>query len=709
MFFDEAVIDRPEVPPGWDMSDLGDRDGLGWELLQAAPDATVVVDREGIIRFANRRIRDVFGYQPGELVGRPVEVLIPDRLAGDHVSLRTGYTGHPRARPMGSGLEFAARRQDGSEFPVDVSLSPLMTDQGLFVLAAVRDATDRKRFEQELARLALHDPLTGLPNRQLLTDRLRLALTRHGRHGGGLAVLYADLDRFKWVNDSLGHEKGDLLLIEVGCRLARSVREGDTVSRFGGDEFVIVADDIGGQDEAEQLADRCIEAVASPVSVDDTEISQTASIGIALCLAGQRCEADALIHHADFAMYRAKEQGRARREVFGDATRRATTDPLEEDRRLRRAIEAGEIVCFYQPEIDLDSSDVVAMEALARWDDPRRGMLTPDRFIPFAEESGLILPLGSAVLQAACRQGLAWRGAGGDWTVAINLSARQLLGRGLIDDVGAALACSGLPASSLVLEITETVLLHDLPAAATALGALKDLGVRIAVDDFGTGYASLTYLKGLPVDEVKIDRTFVAGLAHDPRDRVIVAAIIDMAHAFALTTTAEGVEHPEQLQILHDLGAERAQGFLWTPPLSDRDIAAWIAGRPTPPIPISQAKAKSVLVIDDDPALRRLIQAQLSDHGLRILEAADGRAGVAMAARHRPNVVLLDLALPGMGGLEAIPLIRSIAPDSQILVLSDHDAADMAETAIALGAHAYLNKGSNITRLDQIIEKSLAG
>lgn len=384
----------------------------------------------------------------------------------------------------------------------------------------------------------------------------------------------------------------------------------------------------------------------------------------------------------------------------GSSARRAATM----ESVLRRAIDDGDIGVHYQPEIDLASSRVVGAEALARWQHPERGLILPAEFIPLAEESGLIGALGARVLEIACREGAAWRRPRtAEPVVSVNLSAAQLLDRRLLGEITAILERSGLAPASLCIEITESVLLADTGAAAAALAALKDLGLRIAVDDFGTGYCSLLYLKRLPVDVLKIDRSFVSGLGHGCRDRAIVSSVIDLAHAFGISTTAEGIETPDQLAVLRQLGCERGQGFYWSPALPSSELNAWIAERPEPMDPADaepQAYQYRLLVIDDDRSLRRVVRLALPpDAAVDVREAADGREGVAMARRYQPDVVLLDLAMPGMGGLEALPLIRAVARRCKVVVLSAVDAPEMAKRAREEGAVAFLRKDVDLCDL----------
>ena len=687
-------------------------------LLEAAPDAIVVVDAQGIIRLINRQTEAMFGYERAELLGQPLETLLPQRMRDHHPGLRQGYFADPRVRPMGAGVELAACRRDGTEFPVDISLSPLETEAGVLVSAAIRDATDRKQAEAALAHQALHDGLTDLPNRTLLQDRLSLALARSQRSGAAVAVMFLDIDRFKVINDSRGHTAGDQLLQEIAARLRATIRPADTVARFGGDEFVIVTETNPLSDSVTGLSQRIATALRTPVRVDDTDLVVTLSMGVAV--AGPDDNAESLLRDADAAMYQAKDQGRDRCVVFDATMRTQANRRLDSEHALRRAIDRDELSVYYQPIVELTSSQVVGVEALARWHDPERGLIMPDEFIPVAEETGLIGALGATVLHQACRDAATWqhrRPNASPLSVSVNLSARQLLAPGLPNIVGDALAASGLDAGLLCLEITESVFLDDAVSSAQALMALKALGVRIGVDDFGTGYSSLGYLKRFPVDTLKIDKSFVDGLGdtdYKRGDHAIVASVIDLAHALGLTTVAEGVETQEQLDHLRALGCEQAQGYLLSRPLPASETAAWInASEATRNTHTRTASAlcstntKRLLLIDDDRSQRVVLRSLIDDHeGLDIVgEAADGREAVALARHHQPDLVLLDLAMPGMGGLEALPLIRAVSPNTTVVVLSGLDPSDIADKARGKGAVACFAKAGDPTLLLDYLDR----
>ncbi|HEY3673708.1 MAG TPA: EAL domain-containing protein [Acidimicrobiia bacterium] len=438
----------------------------------------------------------------------------------------------------------------------------------LAILERARDlaslAIDRDARTKELGRLALHDTLTGLPNRALAQDRLEHALDRLAQTEDDslVAVLFVDLDRFKLVNDGLGHDAGDELLVAVSRRLAASVRRQDTVARIGGDEFVVLCEDLRDEDQAIELADRAAQAFTEPFALSRAEVTVSASIGVAVTNRSSD-RASNLLQDADAAMYRAKRRGGARHELFDDAMHTQAVSRLLTERALRRALERDELRVLFQPEFDLATGDRVAVEALLRWDHPVRGLVSPGDFLRVAEETGMIVPIGAWVFTQACEVARSTRHSGDPvpLTVSVNVSARQLQRPDFPEVIARTARDAGVDPTTLCLEVAESALLDDLDATADALRALKDVGVQLAIDDFGTGGSSLTYLRRFPFDELKIDRMFVEGLGRSAADDAIVAATIDMAHALGMVVSAEGVETEEQRLRLVDLGCDRAQGF----------------------------------------------------------------------------------------------------------------------------------------------------
>src|SRR3954469_2931433 len=437
---------------------------------------------------------------------------------------------------------------------------------------AVGLAVERKGVEERLAHQALHDDLTGLPNRALFLDRLGQALSRLGRHSTTLAVLFLDLDRFKAVNDHLGHAAGDGLLRAVGARLNEILRAGDTAARLGGDEFAVFCEDVAGERHAIGVAERIADELRSPFRLSMDEVTVGVSIGIALATTGRE-QPDVLVREADAAMYRAKEHGEVF-EVFDDGMRARAAHRRRTEDSLRRALDRGEMAVRFLPQVELASGAVCGAEALVRWDDPERGLIGPGDFIATAEETGLILPIGAWVLEEACRYAQRWP----QLVTAVNLSPRQSAHPDLVDIVAGALERTGADPATILLEIVETAVTSDLEASAATLRRLEALGVRLALDDFGTGPSSLRALQRLPVSDVKVDRSLVARLPGDEQAVALLSAIVSLAHALGLRTAAEGVETEDQAALLRELGCDLAQGFFFHRPLAAEEFEALLAG-----------------------------------------------------------------------------------------------------------------------------------
>ena len=627
--------------------------------------------------------------------------------------------------PLPTSSEFRVVVPDHGTRWIQARARPVVDEDGETVrlVGTLQDLTDRKAAEQAIAFQATHDALTRLPNRTLFMDRLGHALALRSRRPSGLAVLFLDVDRFKWLNDSLGHSAGDEVLLAVATRLRGALRPSDTLARFGGDEFVVLCENVASETEAEAVAMRLRTTLGSPIPVANDETTLTISVGIAYASpTATDVTAESLVRDADAAMYYAKEHGRDRHALFDLRTRQLALARHETANALRRGTDRGELVVHYQPQIDITSGRVVGVEALVRWNHPERGLLPPAEFIALAEETGIIVPLGARVLADSCRQVMAWYGRDGvppGLSLSVNLAARQLLASDLTAVVSDALERSGLDPRQLCLEITESVLLDDGEGSGRAMLDLKELGVRIGVDDFGTVFSGLTYLKRFPVDVLKIDRSFVVGLGRDREDRAIVASVVDLAHAFGLMTVAEGVEVHDQLAELRALGCERGQGYLWSRPLPSEAAADWIAahslrlasGGPEPSrAPRAAGHPLRVLLVDDDPSLRRLFRLYFDEEPAFevVAEAEDGRKAIAAARHFRPDVVVLDLAMPGIGGLEALPLIQAVAPDARIVVLSGLEPDSFAATAMRQGAFAYLPKGTGPEQIVRSLDALLA-
>ena len=438
----------------------------------------------------------------------------------------------------------------------------------------------------QLQHVAMHDALSGLPNRLLLADRLSQAIAQAERHQNRFAVFVVDLDRFKAINDSLGHLAGDAMLKEVARRLASVLRKADTLARLGGDEFVLVLNEISSAQDVETIAGRVLADIARPVKLSDLELHTSASIGISL-FPTDGADADTLLQHADAAMYHAKKNGRNAYQLFMPAMNAFAKDRLELENGLRRAVVQGEFVLHYQPKVDVRDGGIDSAEALIRWQHPTRGLTGPSDFIPLAEECGLILPIGEWVLREACRQACAWQTAGlRPIRVAVNLSAQQFRQKNLVEIVRSALTAARLEPRYLELELTESAVMHDAEQSIEILRQLSALGVRISVDDFGTGYSSLSYLRRLPLDKLKIDRAFIRDVVTSRDDAAIVRAIVSLAHNLRLKVIAEGVETPDQLAFLRELGCDQYQGYHYSVPVPDTAFVEMLrehqASSPTP-------------------------------------------------------------------------------------------------------------------------------
>jgi diguanylate cyclase (GGDEF)-like protein len=615
-------------------------------------------------------------------------------------------------------VEHRIVRPDGSSRWIDGRVRALSDGGGepSRLIGTMQDVSARRAVESALAHQALHDSLTGLPNRASFLGRLSQVMAHRQVRPSGLAVFFLDIDRFKWLNDSKGHAAGDELLVKMGRRLKATMRPGDTVSRFGGDEFVVLCEDVPTEHEALSLAGRVAAVLRQPVEIGGDELAFTVSIGIAFLDADElSVTSEALVRDADAAMYEAKEGGRDRHQIFDASTRMAAANRRELIDALRRGVAEGQFVVHYQPTLDLVTRRLVGFEALLRWDRPGQGLLTPEEFLNVAEETGLMIPIGSQVLRSACRQVVAWQdtldgaGTGGpELVVSVNLARRQLLDQNLPELVELALIDAGLLPHQLQLEVTESILLSDGDASARAIARLRKLGVSIAVDDFGSCFSSLTFLKQFPVDVLKIDQAFVKGLGKEREDRAIVAGVVDLAHAFGLTTAAEGVETIEQLDELRAIGCALGQGYLWSRPLAAEHATEWLKehGMPsllavtrtgTAPAGAGQGvvePGRRVLVVDDDRTYRQMLRLIVeSGTSFRVVgEAGDGREAITLARSLCPDVILLDLAMPGMGGLEALPLLLAEVPDARVVVLSSLEPAYLLEKAGGSGAAAFCTK-----------------
>jgi diguanylate cyclase (GGDEF)-like protein/PAS domain S-box-containing protein len=531
-------------------------------LVQHSSDVIIVTRADATVRFVSPSVTRVFGYDPAAMLRQTVpELLHPD----DRERAATFFRHAAQAPGVTGPVEWRFRQSDGSWLHAEILATNLLRDTTVKgIVLNTRDVSERRRLEEQLTHQAFHDPLTGLANRALFRDRVSHALALAQRRGSPVTVLFLDLDDFKKVNDSLGHSEGDRLLMAAAERFLACARSADTVARLGGDEFAIL---IEGADGQEGLSDRLAAAMSHPFSLSGNQLRVTASIGVASASTGDK--ADDLLRNADMAMYAAKRRGKGRAETYETRMYADIRERLDLEAALRAAIEGHELTLFYQPIVNLKSGGIHGVEALLRWEHPQFGRLLPQHFIPLAEETGLIVQLGSWVLGEACRQLQVWRAAHPQLSLAVsvNISGRQLQGSGLADALRQTLTSSGVEASSVVLEITESVLMQQTEAVLERLQQLKGLGVRLAIDDFGTGYSSLSYLQRFPIDILKIAKPFVEEVGQGADRSALARAIIGLGDTLKLQTIAEGIERAEQRAALIELGCTLGQGHHFWPAL----------------------------------------------------------------------------------------------------------------------------------------------
>jgi len=591
---EEAVLVRDEAgePIFWQgvIFDLTERKEVEEALRQSEERYRTVVKQaaEGIflvdidtklILDANAAYRDLLGYSAQDMLS--LGLTLYDVVAHDRESIDR-YVGQILEKRIEFLGERRHRRKDGSLVDVEVSTSVISYGNGEALCVIVHDVTERRVLEDRLRHQAFHDALTDLPNRQLFVDRLGHALARmERRRDRQVAVLFMDLDNFKVVNDSLGHQTGDSLLVLMAMRLKRCLRSEDTLARFGGDEFTVLLEDVEGADVPVRVAERIIEDLRDPFVLEGQEVYARGSIGIAIGEARNK-DPDDLLRDADTAMYRAKDEGSGF-SVFDPAMGHRAFDRLKAENDLRRAVEQEEFVLHYQPIVSLKTGEIFAVEALVRWEHPERGLLNPDDFVPLAEDSDLVVPMGEQVLRAACLKAKEWQEEHPripPLVMSVNLSARQLSRPDLAETIESILKETELEGSCLTLDITETVYVRTLAGNTATLESLRDLEARIFIDDFGVGYSSLAYLKRLPADALKIDRSFVKGLGEDVEDTAIVHMVIELAHTLGLEVIAEGVETEEQVTLLREMGCDMAQGYHFARPLPPEEIPALLTSAP---------------------------------------------------------------------------------------------------------------------------------
>ncbi|HJV81977.1 EAL domain-containing protein, partial [Noviherbaspirillum sp.] len=666
----------------------------GLRLRQRAIDAsanaiiiTSAVPPEYPIEYINPAFERITGYSAADVVGRGSAVL----------------WAYDRDQPEIEELRAAAREKrevhailrnytkDGEMFWSDVYLAPVRDEAGevTHFVVALYDITATRRYQAELEFQANCDTLTGLANRNLLHDRLHLATAYAERYGNPAWVLFINLDRFKFVNDTLGHRAGDVVLKCVAKRLQEVVRDTDTIARLSADEFVLVLPERADDNLSPAVVQRIMDAIAPPIVIEGYEFVMGCSVGIAVC-PNDGIDPDVLIKHAGIAMYRAKEIGRNNFQFYTAAMNERAMERLRIEGDLRNALERDEFELHYQPQVDLATGRVLGMEALIRWQHPSMGMVPPVRFIQLAEEMGLILPIGTWVLRTACRQSVEWQRAGhGQVRVAVNLSARQFYQQDLVATISEILEETGIAPQLLELELTESMMMSDVEHAVGILRKLKALGLHLSIDDFGTGYSSLSYLKRFPIDLLKIDQSFVRDITVDPDDAAIVLSIISLAHSLRLKVVAEGVETEAQLAYLQRHGCDFVQGFFFSHPLPAQECAPLIqrdllvfrtaaSGAP-------RVQTRTLLIIDRDPDVVRTLRRVLLQDGYQILHAFTADEAFELMARHEVHVTLCEQGMPAEDGSDLLYAVKERHPHAIRILLASDEEEEAAIDAIKRG------------------------
>jgi diguanylate cyclase (GGDEF)-like protein/PAS domain S-box-containing protein len=650
------------------------------------------------------------------LLGRPLEQLLArPRLLVRAVHPQDRARVHAARKSAAAGdydLTYRIVRPDGTIRWVRDRAFPVRDAAGrIYRIAGIaEDVTERRAAEERLLHLAHYDLLTNLPNRVLFYDRLKQALAQARRNQWIVGVVFIDVDRFKNVNDTLGHAIGDKLLQQVSERLVRAVRAGDTVGRLGGDEFAIVLTHLASAQDASLVAQKIMASFSAPFPLEGAEIYVTASLGITL-YPDDSTDQDTLIRNADTAMYRAKEAGRNSYQFYTPEMNVRALEILGIESGLRRALEREEFLLYYQPKASLAEGDIVGVEALLRWRHPERGMVAPGEFMPVLEETGLVVAVGNWVMNSVCAQIKAWEQAGIEPVpVAINLSARQFAARDLGATIEHVIEAHGVDPRLIELEITESSLMANTEEAVKTLERLNQFGVRLSIDDFGTGYSSLAYLKRFPLDSLKIDRSFVSGLTTDADDATITRAVISMAHSLGLKVVAEGVETEAQLAFLYEYGCDEIQGYCFARPMPAAECAAWLRerrrlGRPRRG---SDANAPRVLLVDDDEDTLALFQRSLAKDGYRILAARNAHEALALLAEQPVDVVISDQSMPGLPGVEFLQRVKALSPGTVRIMTSGYTDFQAVADAINKGeVFRFLPKDASEERLRADVREAL--
>jgi diguanylate cyclase (GGDEF)-like protein/PAS domain S-box-containing protein len=638
------------------------------------------------IIYVNPAFERITGYFQAEVLGRNCRFLQGEERAQSGVEeIRWGLKAQREVH-----VTLRNFRKDGALLWNELFISPILDEQGQIThfVGVLNDVTEQKRYESELMYTINHDTLTRLPNRTLLEDRLGQACQIARRYNKNVAVLFIDLDSFKMINDSLGHKAGDKVLVEAAQRMMRLARSGDTVARMGGDEFIVLLNDLENEGDVLDLVERLMQSLALPYEMEGEQLHVTASVGVTMSDGAVEMPAQ-LIQQADLAMFKAKQEGRNNYQWYSDDLDHQASDRLALRNDLRRAIENGGLELYYQPQVDGRSGRVVGIEALLRWNHPERGFIPPAEFIHAAEDAGQIVPLSTWVLKSACSfnrrlldQGIA------EIPVAVNISSVNFKRSEFVEAISSILKSSGLPAELLELEVTESVFLDETEAAVATLHALKELGVKIAIDDFGTGLSSLNNLKRLPIDKVKVDKSFIDDIISDRHDASITQGIISMAHHLRLNVVAEGVETEPQYLFLRKIQCDAFQGYYFAKPMPANELRSFLVQQRdinNPSAANSGVRRQTLLLLDDEENILRALARVLRRDGYEILMASRAKEAFEILAKYDVQVIISDQRMPEMSGTEFLSQVKGLYPETVRIVLSGYTDLSTITEAINQG------------------------
>lgn len=664
-------------------------DALLLQLLEDMPSAALLVTLERKILYANPAAESMLMQSDIELRDR----ILPLNFEADSLLGATGTLALP----------------NGTELPVRHFNVPTFWHGNPVRMVHLEDVSALQGLQEKVAKFANYDTLTGLPNRSLLEDRLKQAFSLGQRNQGCLAVVFFDLDGFKPINDTLGHELGDKLLQAAAERFKQHIRPGDTLARLGGDEFVVVLPDLSHPSDAALVTERMLASIAEPFVIDNNELPISASAGIATTELYDE-EPLQLIRQADMAMFEAKKQGRNNYQWFDPKLDESTSRTLKIRHALKAGIEHKQFELHYQPQFDLANNEIIGCEALVRWNHPTMGMISPAEFISIAENTGQIVTLGRWILRRACKDFAELRSRMiPEATVSVNISAIQLLRQEFVGDVETALKESKLPARCLVLEMTESVLVESPQLVSRKLSELEDLGVHVALDDFGTGYSSLSYLKDLAADWVKIDRSFIQELTHDSQNAAITEGIISMAHHLKLQVLAEGVETSAQRDYLRRANCDAMQGFLMAKPMPKPALIEFINDYQADAALDDEREARTLLIVDDEENVHKSLRRLLMRDGYHILTASGVNEAFDLLAQNRVDVVLSDHRMPQMQGVDFLTHVRSMYPHTARIVLTAYQDEEVLSKALNEGeVFRFLTKPWDDEKIRQAVRAALA-